>query len=164
EDYEAENEKFLASADKIEEELGTEEEQKIFAKVLDFNNQMDELFVDEIIPKTAEYRDNGERVDIFVQTDLHNKTTTLRNYTIDELMKLKDFMLSNRSDLQDSMQKQSANTMILVISIVALVVISSVFILFIVNKRMSKRFTALEAFATKLGEGDLTAERVEVNG
>ncbi len=164
EDYEAESEKFLASANKIETSLETPEAKKIYTKVLDFNDQMDQLFYDDIIPETAKYRDNGERVDIFIQTDLHNKTTTIRNYTIDELMQLKENVLSNRMELQDSMENKSTTTMILVVTIVVLVVISSIIILFIVNKRMSKRFKELEKFATQLGEGDLTAERVEVKG
>ncbi|KAB8128258.1 methyl-accepting chemotaxis protein [Gracilibacillus oryzae] len=164
EDYEIENETFLSLMNAIEKELETEEEKDIFIKVQDYNKQMDELFIDEIIPETAKFRDNGERVDIFVQTDLHNKTTTLRNYTIQELMALKDMILKNRDVLQDDMQSQSTNSMILVIFIVVLVFGSSIIILYLVNKRMTVRFRNLETFATQLGAGDLTAERVKVEG
>ncbi|MGP4042501.1 methyl-accepting chemotaxis protein [Gracilibacillus sp. D59] len=164
EDYQAEGDAFMTSVEMIEAQLETEEQQRIYEKVLDYNEQMDQLFFDEIIPKTAEYRDNGERVDIFVQTDLHNQATTLRNYTIQELMELKDLMLSERSDLQDNMQKQSTITMIVVTTIVVLVVVSSILILVVVNRRMSKRFADLASFAKRLGDGDLTAERIEAEG
>lgn len=164
EDYQKENDSFLTLIDSTEKELETDEEKEIFVKVSDYNQQMDELFFEEIIPKTAEYRDKGERVDIFVQTDLHNKATTLRNYTIQELMTLKELMLNNRSDLQKDMESKSTITMILVMLIVVLVVLSSVVILHIVNKRMSSRFRDLEIFATRLGDGDLTAEQITVEG
>ncbi len=164
EDYQEEGDAFLTSMEMIEEELETEEQHKMYDKVLDYNEQMDQLFFDEIIPRTAEYRDNGERVDIFVQTDLHNKATTLRNYTIQELMQLKELMLAERSDLQENMQKQSNTTMIVVIAIVGLVLVSSILVLIVVNRRMSKRFANLATFAKQLGNGDLTAERIEVEG
>ncbi|WP_208586860.1 methyl-accepting chemotaxis protein [Gracilibacillus suaedae] len=164
EDYRAEGDAFLTSVEMIEAELETEEQQKIYEKVLDYNDQMDQLFFDEIIPKTAEYRDNGERVDIFVQTDLHKKTTTLRNYTIDELMELKELMLSERRALQDNMQKQSTITMFVVVALVVFVLVSSIVILVVVNRRMSNRFANLALFAKRLEDGDLTVERIEAEG
>ncbi|QGH33875.1 HAMP domain-containing protein [Gracilibacillus salitolerans] len=164
EDYQEEGDAFLTSVEMIEEELETEEQRKMYDKVLDYNEQMDQLFFDEIIPRTAEYRDNGERVDIFVQTDLHNKATTLRNYTIQELMQLKELVLAERSDLQENMQKQSNTTMVVVIAIVGLVLVSSILVLVVVNRRMSKRFANLATFAKQLGNGDLTAERIEAEG
>ncbi|MGN8647521.1 methyl-accepting chemotaxis protein [Gracilibacillus sp. HCP3S3_G5_1] len=164
EDYQAEGDAFLTSVEMIEAELETEEQQKIYEKVLDYNDQMDQLFFDEIIPRTAEYRDNGERVDIFVQTDLHNKATTLRNYTINELMELKELMLAERSALQDNMQAQSTIIMIVVVALVVFVLVSSIVILVVVNKRMSNRFANLALFAKRLGDGDLTVERIEAEG
>ncbi len=163
-DYTSEDEKFRSSVERVEKEIETEEDQKMFDNIMDYNQQMDTLFFEDIIPTTAVYRENNERVDIFVQTDLHNKTTTLRNYTIDSLMLLKDSMVEKRNALQADMEEKSMITMIVVVLIVLVVTIGSVIILVIVNRRMSKRFKRLESFSIRLAEGDLTIERACENG
>src|SRR5690625_2913764 len=101
EDFELQGDYFNQLAKQVEEKLTTSEGQDVHKKIMIYNEQMDELFENDIIPTTAEFRENDERVDIYVQTDLQNKASTLRNYTIDQLNELQEIMIDERTLLTE---------------------------------------------------------------
>jgi methyl-accepting chemotaxis protein len=164
EDYDLESDTFVSYIKQLEDVLHTEETKKLHEKIITYNEQMDDLFYDEIIPDTEAFRENGERVDIYVQTDLHKKVTTIRNYTINELKNLNEMMMEERTLLQKEIANQSRITILTIIIINIVSIILSSVVLFIVNKRLSKKFKKLVDFSIKLGSGDLTVRREVSNG
>ncbi|WP_390199967.1 methyl-accepting chemotaxis protein [Gracilibacillus marinus] len=164
EDYDLESDTFVSYIKQLEDVLHTEETKKLHEKIITYNEQMDDLFYDEIIPDTEAFRENGERVDIYVQTDLYKKVTTIRNYTINELKNLNEMMMEERTLLQKEIANQSRSTILTIIIINIVSIILSSVVLFIVNKRLSKKFKKLVDFSIKLGSGDLTVRREVSNG
>lgn len=163
-DYQRQVEWFSTSAAIVEKQLSTEEERDIFNKIMNYSGQTDELFVNDIIPTTAEYRENNQRVDIYVQTDLHNKSTTLRNYTLDELNHLNDLIIEERKLLREDMLKKSSDSIILILIIVFLALVLSILSLTLVNRMITKRLSHAVRFCKELAQGKLKGNRLNSNG
>ncbi|WP_117168633.1 methyl-accepting chemotaxis protein [Paraliobacillus sediminis] len=164
EDYQAQVQLFNASAENIKEQLTTAEENDIYNKVMSYSDQMDELFTKDIIPTTAEFRENNQRVDIFIQTDLHNKASVFRNYTIDELNTLKELMMQERNVLQTEMERESNTSILLIALIVLFALVTSSIFLVIVSRMITKRLSATVEFCKHLASGKLVGNRVNEDG
>src|SRR5690625_2435388 len=164
EDYESQGNYFNELANHVEKKLSSSEEQGVHEKIMIYNDQMDELFKNEIIPTTAEYRENNERVDIFVQTDLQNKASTLRNYTVNELHELQEMMIEERTIITEKMTDQSKRSIIWMIIIVAITLISSAIILVLVNRMITSRLRQAVDFCKQLAKGKLKGNRISTKG
>ncbi|WP_186577117.1 methyl-accepting chemotaxis protein [Aquibacillus kalidii] len=164
EDYQNQVDLFNESANKIEKRFVTENDKKKFEKVMSFNNQMDDFFVNDVLPTTAEYRENNERVDIFVQTDLHNQATTLRNYAIDQLQQLKQVMMEDRTVLRGEMEDRSNANMILNVVIVFITLVLSIVFILLVSKMITTRLKEAVDFCKRLAAGKLVGNRLDKQG
>jgi len=164
EDYESQGNYFNELANHVEKKLSSSEEQGVHEKIMIYNDQMDELFKNEIIPTTAEYRENNERVDIFVQTDLQNKASTLRNYTVNELHELQEMMIEERTIITEKMTNQSKRSIIWMIIIVAITLVSSAIILVLVNRMITGRLRQAVDFCKQLANGKLKGNRLSAKG
>ena len=164
EDYQREVSTFNQLAEKVQGKLSGSEDESIHEKILIYSDQMDELFEKNIIPTTAEYRDNNERVDIFVQTDLQNKATTLRNYAIAQLDDLQQVMIGNRTDLVWKMDIESKKNILLTIIAIVVTLVSSTIMLVIVSRKMSRRLRQAVHFCAKLAGGELAGNRLSTKG
>src|SRR5690625_2661309 len=163
-DYALQGDYFNQLAKQVEEQLTTPEGQDVHNKILIYNDQLDDLFENDIIPTTADYRENNERVDIYVQTDLQNKASTLRNYTIDQLNELQEIMIEERSVLTDEMVKQSNTSIILIAIIVIFTLVSSVITLVVVNRMITGRLRQAVDFCKQLASGKLKGNRLDTKG
>lgn len=164
EDYQAQVKLFNTSATNIKGQLTTAEGNDIYNKVMSYSDQMDELFTKDIIPTTEEFRENNQRVDIFIQTDLHNKASVFRNYAIDELNVLKELMIQERNVLQTEMERESNTSILLIASIVITALVTSSVFLVIVSRMITKRLTATVDFCKQLASGKLVGNRVMDDG
>lgn len=163
-EYELEVERFQQLAKEIESQLSSAEEKKIFEKVSIYSEQMDDLFANTIIPTTAEYRDRNERVDIFVQTDLQDKATTLRNYTIGELNQLREMMIKERNMISEEVKVNSQKSIIVTIVIAIVTLLISVIVLIIVSRIISRKLKRAVDFCQRLSRGELAGNRLNPKG
>src|SRR5690625_1910023 len=164
EDYESQGNYFNELAKHVEKKLSTSEEQGVHERIMIYNDQMDELIKNEIIPTTAEFRENDQRVDIFVQTDLQNKASTLRNYTVNELHELQEMMIEERTLIADEMTDQSKSSITLMIVIVVITLVSSAIIIVLVNRMITGRLRQAVDFCKQLASGKLKGNRLDPKG
>jgi methyl-accepting chemotaxis protein len=163
-DYVLQGDYFNQLGKQVEEKLTTSEGQDVHKKILIYNDQMDDLFENEIIPTTAEYRENNERVDVYVQTDLQNKASTLRNYTIDQLNELQEIMIEERTLLTEEMTEQSNKSITLIAVIVIVTLLSSTITLVVVNRMITGRLKQAVDFCKQLASGKLKGNRLDTKG
>lgn len=163
-DYEVQVEKFLKLSLQVENQLNSSEGEKVFDNILIYNEQMDDLFYNTIIPTTAEFRDKDERVDIFVQTDLQKKATTLRNYTSAQLDQLREIMIAERNLISEEMETRSTNSIILISIIVLITLFCSTISLLLVNRMITNRLSQAVNFCKQLAKGKLLGNRLNVEG
>ena len=164
EDYEEQMSLFNDLATSLEDKIDTEEGREIFEKVIAYNNQTDDFFLNEIIPTVENFEAKFERMDSIMQSKLYDDATKYRNYAINRLNDLKDVLLSERNTLEAEMASQSSRDVNLVMMVVVTTIVISVISLFIVNRLTTKRLSQAVAFCQQLAKGKLLGNRLNSDG
>lgn len=164
EDYEEQMSLFNDLATSLEDKIDTEEGREIFEKVIAYNNQTDDFFLNEIIPTVENFEAKFERMDSIMQSKLYDDATKYRNYAINRLNDLKDVLLAERNTLEAEMVSQSSRDVNLVMMVVVTTIVISVISLFIVNRLTTKRLSQAVAFCQQLAKGKLLGNRLNSDG
>ncbi len=164
EDYEDQVEYFNESARKLNDRITSDEAKDIYDRILVYSEQMDDFFENDILQSVAKFEAERERMDAFVQADLHSQATTYRNYSIDRLNELKDILIEERTLLTEEMTERSTRSIILMIVIVAVTLVSSAIILALVNRMITGRLRQAVDFCKQLASGKLKGNRLDPKG
>src|SRR5690625_402380 len=164
EDYEVQVDYFNESARKLNDQITSDEAKDIYDKILVYSEQMDRFFEEDILQSVAKFEAERERMDTFVQADLHSQATTYRNYSIDRLNELKDVLIEERALLTEEMTDQSKSSITLMIIIVAVTLVSSALILVLVNRMITGRLRQAVDFCRQLANGKLKGNRLSTKG
>lgn len=164
EDYEEQVVYFNEAAEKLSEQVTSEEAADAFDKILVYSQQMDDFFKNDILQSVAKFAAENERMDTFVQADLHSQATTYRNYSIDRLNELKDILIEERTLLTEEMTERSNKSIVLTAVIVVITLVSSVITLILVNRMITGRLRQAVDFCKQLASGKLKGNRLNTAG
>ncbi|MBT2642170.1 methyl-accepting chemotaxis protein [Bacillus sp. ISL-41] len=159
--YKTESDQFNSSADKLKNNVKTEEAQTLFNSIVKTDKHMDKIWEDEILKTVEDFKKNGEQVDIFTQISLANKAETIRDMNIDKLNALRTTILDDRTTIMkethSSIASMIRNTFIIII---IAFIISSVAMYF-VSRNISKNLKDVVAYCKKLAVGELNAKALQ---
>ncbi|UYZ20682.1 methyl-accepting chemotaxis protein [Mesobacillus jeotgali] len=159
--YKTESDQFNNSADKLKNNVKTEEAQTLFNSIVKTDKHMDKIWEDEILKTVEDFKKNGEQVDIFTQISLANKAETIRDMNIDKLNALRTTILDDRTrimkETHSSIASMIRNTFIIII---IAFIISSVAMYF-VSRNISKNLKDVVAYCKKLAAGELNAKALQ---
>ncbi|MBT2660907.1 HAMP domain-containing methyl-accepting chemotaxis protein [Bacillus sp. ISL-45] len=159
--YKTESDQFNSSADKLKNNVKTEEAQTLFNSIVKTDKHMDKIWEDEILKTVEDFKKNGEQVDIFTQISLANKAETIRDMNIDKLNALRTAILDDRTTIMKETHSTIAtmirNTFIIII---IAFIISSVAMYF-VSRNVSKNLKDVVAYCKKLAAGELNAKALQ---
>lgn len=159
--YKTESEQFNNSAEKLKNNVKTEEAQTLFNSIVKTDKHMDKIWEDEILKTVEDFKKNGEQVDIFTQISLANKAETIRDMNIDKLNALRTTILDDRTTIMkethSSIASMIRNTFIIII---IAFIISSVAMYF-VSRNISKNLKDVVAYCKKLAAGELNAKALQ---
>lgn len=163
-DYDEQVVYFNESAERLNDQIVSEEAKEVYEKVLFYSEQMDTFFTDDILQSIAQFEAERERMDAFVLAELHGKATSYRNFAIDRLNELKDILIDERAVVTEEMTDQSKRSIILIVAIVLVTFISSAAILVLVSRMINGRLKRAVDFCKQLASGKLKGNRLDVKG
>lgn len=151
------NTKFNEYEEQIKKDLRNKDEKALFDEVVDRNKQMNDLFLEQIIPAI-------EANDRSAVNSLSLTNTTIRNRTITALNKMQEQVQVSRTEAAvDAITSGSVATKTLIISMITALLIGTVLII-IISSRITRNLKKVVEVSDTIAQGDLTVEEVNYKG
>lgn len=156
-DYQVSITKFNEYEAEIKKDIRNEEEQALFDEIVDRDKQMNDLFLEQIIPAI-------EANDRSAVNSLSLTNTTIRNRTITALNKMQELVQASRTEAaNDAVDSGAVATKTLIIAMITALVIGTILII-IISRRITRNLKKVVQVSDTIAKGDLTAEKVNYEG
>jgi methyl-accepting chemotaxis protein len=159
--YKKETDQFNSSADKLKNNVKTEEAKSLFNAIVQTDKHMDKIWEDEILRTVENFKTNGEQVDIFTQISLANKAETIRDMNIDKLNELRTSILDERTRIMKETHSTIASMIRNTFIIIILAFILSSVAMYFVSRNISKNLKKVVAYCKRLANGELNVKALE---
>ncbi|MEZ7794407.1 methyl-accepting chemotaxis protein [Niallia circulans] len=149
--------KFNEYEKEIKKDIRNKDEKALFDEIVDRNNQMNDLFLEQIIPAI-------EANDRSAVNSLSLTNTTIRNRTITALNKMQEQVQVSRTEAaEDAITSGSVATKTLIISMITALLIGTGLII-IISSRITRNLKKVVEVSDTIAQGDLTVEEVNYKG
>lgn len=161
ESYKNEADKFNDAAEKLKSNVKTEEETTLYNAIINTDKHMDKVWEDEILKTVADFKANGEQVDIFTQISLANKAETIRDMNIDKLNSFRTLILDDRAGIMKETHSSIASMVQNTFIIIIIAFIISAVAMYFVSRGISRSLKDVVAYCKKLAAGELNVKPLE---
>ncbi|MEK4746002.1 methyl-accepting chemotaxis protein [Niallia sp. FSL W8-0177] len=149
--------KFNEYEEQIKKDLRNKDEKALFDEIIDRNKQMNDLFLEQIIPAI-------EANDRSAVNSLSLTNTTIRKRTITALNKMQEQVQDSRTEAaEDAIASGSVATKTLIISMIIALLIGTALII-IISSRITRNLKKVVEVSDTIAQGDLTVEEVNYKG
>ncbi len=153
--FEDRREKFNELEAELRPKMDTEEQQKIYNRIVQNDKKMNDLFMNDLVPAV----DSGSGT-----TVVRNQIGAIRTETVNLLQDLKAIVNEERQlAIQKAKDSMAASILTLVISIIVAAVLGTI-LLMLVNRMISKNLRSVVHMSNEISKGNLQVESIQYDG
>ncbi len=157
EKYNEENKQFKELAAKIEPIIDNDELKRAFSNVTFFNEEIDSIFIDEIIPLIEQERKTEA---IVLRKRVTNRVTTISIY----LNEINQDLIAKRSQAINGAKDSIEYVKSILLSSVVVSLILGILIVFLISKGITKNLKKVVDMSNKVSQGDLSVTKMYYDG
>ena len=150
-DFEEKRALFNSLQEELKGSIDTEEEKELFTYIQNSDNEMNRVFLEEIVPEVESGSTEG--------LDAKRKLTqALSNEVVGHLMELKEMINEARDKAIVATEASIKETIIIIFSAIIFNIIIGVIIAFFINRQIKQKLNNVINMATEISNGNLLVE------
>ncbi|KGX90800.1 methyl-accepting chemotaxis protein [Pontibacillus marinus BH030004 = DSM 16465] len=155
--FEERREKFNELEAQIRPKMDTDEQKKLYDRIVLNDKKMNDLFMNELVPSVDENGASGATV-------IRNQIGAIRTETVNLLQDLKGIVNEERQlAIQQAKDSLAQSILTLLISIVAAAVVGTILIM-VVNRMIQKNLRKVVHMSNEISNGNLQVESIDYDG
>lgn len=155
--FEERRETFNELEAQIRPKMDTEEQKKLYDRIVLNDKKMNDLFMNELVPAVDEKGASGATV-------IRNQIGSIRTETVNLLQELKGIVNEERQlAIQQAKDSLAKSVLTLLISIVAAAVVGTILIMF-VNRMIQRNLRKVVHMSNEISNGNLQVESMDYDG